>query len=257
MSEISQGGGGGGGSGSVATDTIWDTKGDIAAATASDTATKLAAGANDTLLMAASGQATGLKWGDASTVRTALDVPTNAAAVLDTLVDAKGDILTASANDTPARLAVGTNDYGLVADSTQSTGLNWKAVAGAELGYAEITAEVDSTAVSTYESPTGLSITITVATRPILLEFHCSQFAHTAANGTILAQILEGATQVAYGSVTCSPTGGAALYMPLRRRLAPSAGSHTYVFQWGSTVAGTHKLFATSTYPAYIRAVEC
>jgi hypothetical protein len=48
----------------VATDVIWDTKGDIAGATGADTATKLAAGANDTVLTADSGEATGLKWKD-------------------------------------------------------------------------------------------------------------------------------------------------------------------------------------------------
>lgn len=42
-----------------------------------------------------------------------------------TLVDAKGDILTATADNTPARLAVGTNNQKLVADSGQATGLKW------------------------------------------------------------------------------------------------------------------------------------
>jgi hypothetical protein len=41
------------------------------------------------------------------------------------LVDAKGDLYTATAADTPARLAVGANDELLVADSAQSTGLKW------------------------------------------------------------------------------------------------------------------------------------
>jgi hypothetical protein len=40
-------------------------------------------------------------------------------------VDAKGDIITATADNTPARLAVGTNGQTLVADSTASTGLKW------------------------------------------------------------------------------------------------------------------------------------
>jgi hypothetical protein len=43
-------------------DTIVDAKGDIIAATASDTVARLAVGANDLLLTAASGQATGLKY---------------------------------------------------------------------------------------------------------------------------------------------------------------------------------------------------
>lgn len=42
------------------------------------------------------------------------------------IVDAKGDLITASANDTPARLAVGANGQTLVADSTTTTGLRWQ-----------------------------------------------------------------------------------------------------------------------------------
>jgi hypothetical protein len=43
------------------------------------------------------------------------------------IVDAKGDLIAATANDTPARLAVGTNGQILVADSTAATGLKWAA----------------------------------------------------------------------------------------------------------------------------------
>jgi hypothetical protein len=46
----------------VATDVIFDAKGDLPVGTAADTAAKLAAGANGTFLSADSAQATGLKW---------------------------------------------------------------------------------------------------------------------------------------------------------------------------------------------------
>jgi hypothetical protein len=46
-------------------------------------------------------------------------------AIQNAIVDAKGDLIAASAADTPARLAVGSNGTSLVADSTTSTGLKW------------------------------------------------------------------------------------------------------------------------------------
>jgi hypothetical protein len=47
-------------------------------------------------------------------------------AIQNTIVDAKGDLIAASAADTPARLAVGNNGETLVADSSTSTGLRYQ-----------------------------------------------------------------------------------------------------------------------------------
>jgi len=49
-------------------------------------------------------------------------------AIQNTIVDAKGDLIGATAADTPARLAVGTNGQVLTADSTASTGLAWTSI---------------------------------------------------------------------------------------------------------------------------------
>ena len=49
-------------------------------------------------------------------------------AIQNTIVDAKGDLIGATAADTPARLAVGTNGQVLTADSTAATGLAWTSI---------------------------------------------------------------------------------------------------------------------------------
>jgi hypothetical protein len=51
----------------------------------------------------------------------------DANAIQNAIVDAKGDIIAASANDTPARLAVGTDNHRLVAASGETTGLKYVA----------------------------------------------------------------------------------------------------------------------------------
>jgi hypothetical protein len=56
-------------------------------------------------------------------------IPVIEGGIQPTIFDAKADLLTATANDTPARLAVGANDTLLVADSTAATGLAWKTAA--------------------------------------------------------------------------------------------------------------------------------
>lgn len=51
----------------------------------------------------------------------------NGSVINNTLFDAKGDIITATADDTPARLAVGADGEVLTADSSTATGLDWVA----------------------------------------------------------------------------------------------------------------------------------
>lgn len=54
----------------------------------------------------------------------------DADAIQNSIMDAKGDLIVATADNTPARLPVGTNDYVLTADSAEATGLKWAAASG-------------------------------------------------------------------------------------------------------------------------------
>ena len=108
-----------GGGGSVATDTIFDAKGDLAVGTAADTAAKLTVGANDRLLIADSAQATGLRWATAAEVRTAIDVPTTGEAILDSLLTTRGDLIRRGAAS-PERVALGADGTFLMSDGTDA-----------------------------------------------------------------------------------------------------------------------------------------
>jgi hypothetical protein len=82
----------------------------------------------DTSFLDLKGGTTGQVLAKAS--NTDLDFTWSAADPLS-ILDAKGDLITATAADTPARLAVGTNGQVLKADSTTATGLVWGDAGGA------------------------------------------------------------------------------------------------------------------------------
>lgn len=126
---------------------LFAAKGDIVAGTGASTVGTLTVGADDTILMADTAAATGLKWvasASPSAVGTAAAVGTSdtftrgdhvhaheAAHINhDTTWAAKGDLIAATANDTAAVLTVGANTTILMADSTQTTGTKWQATPG-------------------------------------------------------------------------------------------------------------------------------
>lgn len=65
--------------------------------------------------------------------------------VLESLVDAKGDIVTATADNTPARLGVGTNGQVLKANSATTTGLEWGTVSSGASALDDLTDVVITT----------------------------------------------------------------------------------------------------------------
>ena len=81
-------------------------------------------------------------------------------AIVQTIVDAKGDLIVASANDAVGRLAVGaTNGHVLTVDSTESLGVKWAAAAAGGSGMTELDAQT-FTSSTTYTLPASARIVI-------------------------------------------------------------------------------------------------
>jgi hypothetical protein len=136
---------------------------------------------------------------------TAIDttVFTNAgAAIAKATVDAKGDLIAGTADNTVARLAVGANNTVLTADSSTATGLKW-AAAGAsgkvlQVVYAAYSTDVTITSNGSYRD-TGLEATITPsATGSKVLIFTNIPISWTrpSRDGGLTVRLLRGATSV-------------------------------------------------------------
>lgn len=121
-------------------------------------------------------------------------------AIQNAIVDAKGDLIAATAADTPARLAVGTNGFVLTADSAEATGLKWAAAAAGKVVQV-VTASYATQANSstTTYADTGLtaSITPTSASNSILVMVTQNGVFKVTNNTGVDLRLLRGATTIA------------------------------------------------------------
>jgi hypothetical protein len=84
-------------------------------------------------------------------------IPSVEGGIQPTIVDAKGDLIVATGNDSPNRLAVGANNLVLTADSAEATGLKWAAPD-------PLTTKGDLFTYSTIEARLGVGANDTVLT---------------------------------------------------------------------------------------------
>jgi hypothetical protein len=127
-------------------------------------------------------------------------LPSVEGGIQPTIFDAKADILTATANDTPARLAVGANDTVLTADSATATGLKWAAPAsgGKVLQVVYGTSATSPSSSSATYADTGLTATITPSadTSKILVKVFHPDVVISTNNTGLDYRLVRGATTI-------------------------------------------------------------
>ena len=135
--------------------------------------------------------------GVTSAVQTQIDSKIGqSTAINPTIVDAKGDIIAASAADTVARLAVGSNDQVLTADSSTATGLKWATPSGA--------LTLSSIASGNFNS--GTSLTISSLTQDFI-QIHLYGLTWATAASQIRVRP-NNSTSAVYDSISAFASGG-------------------------------------------------
>jgi hypothetical protein len=159
-------------------------------------------------------------------------------AIQPTILNAKADLLTATAADTPARLAVGADGTVLTAASGEATGLQWAAAAagGKVLQVVSMTnsTNVESSSTSYVDTNLTLNITPSSATSKILVFVNMQGVnkSNGNSNNAVQFKILRGATSI-----------GIADYIGFTSTaLALNVGS------WNSTILDSPNTTSATTY---------
>lgn len=183
---------------------------------------------------------TGLSGGGTSgSVTLSLD---SAAVIAPTIVDAKGDLIAATAADTPARLAVGTNGQVLTADSTASTGMKWATPSAGGGGKVLQVVNANTTTAATSSSATHADTNLTATITPtsntstilVLVNQNGLKKSADASNTFLGLKLLRGSTVISTFEDTATFTGTA-----VQNRVGGSSVS--YLDSPATTSATTYK----------------
>ena len=165
-------------------------------------------------------------------------------AIQNAIVDAKGDLIGATAADTPSRLAVGTDGQVLTADSTEATGLKWVTAGGGGkvLQVVQGTLTSNATTTSATYVDSGLTVTITPSSATskiqIISMMQSAYATDTTSGSNCLADfnLVRGATQLQYTIIGTGSLSFGADYKPTHQV------TFAYLDSPATTSATTYKI---------------
>jgi hypothetical protein len=166
-------------------------------------------------------------------------LPSVEGGIQPTIVDAKGDLITATAADTPARIAVGANDTVLTADSTTATGLKWATPGGGkvvQIIQGTTTTDTSSSSITFADTTLTATITPTSASNKVLVFVNQNGLQKTNGDSqnAIDINLYRGATLIA----TITQSAG---YTNSALQLWLSTASTVYLDSPATTSATTYK----------------
>lgn len=191
----------------------------------------------------------------------------DASGIPATLLDAKGDLIAASAADTAARLAVGTNGQYLSADSTTATGLKWVTPASGgkvlQVVYGSTTTETTNNTTSYVDTTLTANITPSATSSRILVmvvQGGCTKDAASTSTAFDM-QIKRGATGIGYFAYDSMKTASTfslrSMTFPMNIVDSPaSTSSLTYKTQFRNMVSASTLTVQSDGLPSTIVLVE-
>jgi hypothetical protein len=174
-------------------------------------------------------------------------------AIQPTILDAKGDLIVATAADTPARLAVGSANQVLTVDSSTATGLKWAtpAAGGKVLQIVEASYSTEVNTTSNTYADLGLSASITpsaTTSKVFILGVLNAGKTGTDTQLGVEAKLLRGSTDINqvlswafYANATSQTRANMSPFMYLDSPATTS--STTYKIQVRSTSSGHNVVF--------------
>lgn len=171
----------------------------------------------------------------------------DASGIPATIFDAKGDLIAASAADTAARLAVGTNGQVLTADSTAATGIKWAGISAVPSNDSASVLDEEATTSTAYTdlATSGAAVTVTTGTKAFVMIGCLTQLVASGQNAYVSFAV-SGATTLGASDKYCIMNQNTTLLQMGNGFIVEglTAGSNTFTMKYRTKLNSSNGYFS-------------